>query len=60
MKEKEALICKLAFPKPPRSIGPEPCIRAGIAHIEIIEKKISYALTSQSRKKVLNFNKIQF
>ena len=60
MKEKEALICKLAFPKPPRNIGPELCIRAGIAHTDITKEKISYALISQSTKKAPGPDKINF
>ena len=60
MKEKEALVCKSAFPKPPRSIGPEPRIKAGIAHTDITEEKISHALTSQSAKKAPGPDKINF
>ena len=60
MKEKEALVCKSAFPKLSRSIGPEPRIRAGITHTDITEEKISYALTSQSTKKVPGPDKITF
>ena len=60
MKEKEALVCKSAFPKPLHSIGPEPRIRAEIAHTDITEEKIFYALTSQSTKKAPGPNKINF
>ena len=60
MKEKEALVCKSAFPKPPRSIGREPHMRAGIAHRDITEEKISHALMSQSAKKAPGPDKINF
>ena len=53
-------MCKLAFPKPPHSIGPEPRIRAGIARTDITEEKISYTLISQSTKKLPGPDKINF
>lgn len=60
IKEKEALLYKLAFLKPPHSISLELRIRARIAHIDITEKKIFYALISQFAKKALGSNKIIF
>lgn len=44
MKAKEALVCQLAFPKPPISLRPEPVVSFGITHIEIIEEKVSKTL----------------
>ena len=60
MKEKKALVYKSVFLKPPHSIGPESRIRAGIAHIDIIEEKISYTLTLQSTRKAPDPHKINF
>lgn len=60
MKAKEALVRRSAFPKPPISLGPEPLVLPGIAHMEITEEKVSYALMSQSTAKAPGPDKITF
>lgn len=46
MNKKETPVYKLAFLKPLRSIGLEPCIKARIANKDITKEKTFYALTS--------------
>lgn len=60
MKRKEILVYKLAILKFLRSIGPELHIKAGIAYMDIKEKKISLILISQSAKKAPSPDKINF
>lgn len=60
IKEKEALVYKLVFQEPTYSIDPELCIKARMAHIDIIKEKISHILISQSTRKVQDPDKINF
>ena len=60
MKAKEALICRSAPPKPPISLGPEPLVLPGVAHIGVTEVKIAHALMSQSATKAPGPDKINF
>lgn len=60
MNVKEALVRKSAFPKPLRSIRPEPKTEPGIAHLLVTEDIVSKALVSQSATKAPGPNKINF
>ena len=48
MKAKEALLCKSAFPKPPKNPGLNPTTSPGVAHMKVSEDMVSHALMSQS------------
>ena len=60
MKAKEALVCKSAFPSPPKSVHSEPIVMSGVAH-QMVTKDIIYkALMTQSTSKALRPDKIYF
>lgn len=60
MKAKEALVRRSAFPKPPKSLRPEPVVLPGIAHKGVTEVKVANALMFQSATKAPGPDKINF
>lgn len=60
MKAKENLVYKSAFLKPPTGHNWEPSMITGKVYLKIMEKKIAYALISQSATKALGPDKINF
>lgn len=60
MKAKKALVCKLAFPKPPKSLQPEPVVLPGIAYKRVTKVEVANALMFQSATKAPGPDKINF
>ena len=60
MKAKEALVCKSAFPSPPKCGYSEPVIIPGVAHQTVTKDIIYEALMTQSTSKALGPDKINF
>ncbi len=60
MKEKEKLVCKAAFPSPPKSDHSEPIVTPGVAHQKVTKNVIYTALMTQSMSKAPGPDKINF
>lgn len=60
MKEKEVLVRRSVFPKPPQSHEPEPLLLPGVTYMSITETKIGNTLMSQSAIKASGPDKINF
>ena len=60
MKEKEKLVCKTAFPSPPKSNHDEPVVTPGVAHQTVTKEVIYKALKTQSTSKAPEPDKINF
>lgn len=60
MKAKEALVKRLAFPKPPPNLLEPPVNLCGLAHIKITKETIDQALTNQAATMAPSPDKVNF
>ncbi len=60
MKKKEKLVCKTAFPSPPKSDHSEPVVTPGVAHQKVTKDVIYTALMTHSTSKAPGPDKINF
>lgn len=60
MKAKEALVKRLAFPKPSPNLFEPPVNLCGLAHTKITEETVDQALTNQAATMASSPDKINF